>query len=73
MVRYTRPLAAADSVVDRAISTDEPTFVVWSVGPFNETTELPMFPTGNLPFSGGNNLMFSFDRMAVNNCPAVMA
>lgn len=67
MVRYTRPLAAADSDTDRAISTNGPTFVSWALGPFNSDTQLPMFHAGEMSFPR-SDVSFSFGREASNNC-----
>lgn len=71
MVRYTRPLAAVDSVADRPISTSTATFIVWAIGPLNPTSLLPLFHQGEANYAR-SDVSIEFGRSVANRCSEML-
>lgn len=78
VIRYTRPLDPSDAMeleqgvaIDRSISLDGPTFIVWAIGP--TSNGFPNFHT-IYPGSSGKDRNFSIDfgrRVTDNGSPMV--
>ncbi|OQV16373.1 putative Protein Skeletor, isoforms B/C [Hypsibius exemplaris] len=60
---FRRPVERQD-ILGKDIPLDGPTFVVWAIGPMNQSTELPEYHTAHTKKS----VMLDFGRTAFNNC-----
>jgi len=81
LIRYTRSLSATDvdaelelqsgglGAIDRVISLDEDTFIVWAIGPLSPSNGFPNFHT-IYPGSSGEDKDYSlnFGREVTDNC-----
>ena len=81
LIRYTRSLGATDvdaevelqsgglGAIDRVISLDEDTFIVWAIGPLSASNGFPNFHT-IYPGSSGEDKDYSlnFGREVMDNC-----